>query len=231
LGFILVELCLMQKFVLFIGYPVYAVATVLCSLLVSAGIGSALTARCRRPASEAIPWVIAAICLVLGADLWLLPAAFRLLLGESVAVRAVAAFLLLCPTGLLLGMPFPLGVRAVEELVGGYGSRGESLDADSSSAATCARLIPCFWGVNGYMTVVGSVLSVVIAIQFGFSATLLVAAAVYGLGGLAMCSLRSPHGARSTKREAGPGRLCFGLRASGFVLPRRGSVPRAGETP
>jgi hypothetical protein len=57
---------------------------------------------------------------------------------------------------------------------------------DGTSQSACARLIPWLWGINGYMTVVGSVASVVLAIQFGFSATLLVAAGVYALGGLAV---------------------------------------------
>jgi hypothetical protein len=171
LGFILIELCLMQKFVLFLGYPVYAIAIVLCSLLVSAGIGSALTARFRRPPAEIIPWITAAICLVVVADLFFLPAAFRAFLGQSLPVRGMVAFLLLFPTGLLLGMPFPLGIRTVE--------------------AECARLIPWLWGVNGYMTVVGSVLSMVIAIHFGFATTLLAAAAIYAVGGTAVAIYRA----------------------------------------
>jgi hypothetical protein len=170
LGFILIELCLMQKFVLFLGSPVYAIAIVLCSLLVSAGMGSALTGRFRVPPAEVIPWVVTAICAILAADLFLLPSAFHAFLGQSLPVRGLVAFLLLCPTGLLLGMPFPLGIRTVE--------------------AECARLIPWLWGVNGYMTVVGSVVSMAIAIRFGFTTTLLVAAGVYALGGLAVMVYR-----------------------------------------
>jgi len=95
-GFMFVEIALMQKLVLFLGHPVYAVTVVLTSLLAFAGVGSLLAGRL-----EAIT-----------------PARIRLLAMFVVglvlfAARVAAAVVMLAPLGVALGMPFPLGIRVV----------------------------------------------------------------------------------------------------------------------
>jgi hypothetical protein len=82
----------------------------------------------------------------------------RHLLGVS---GISAAVLMLAPLGFLMGMPFPLGWKWV---------------AQESAAAT-----PWLWGVNGALSVVGSVLAALISIQLGFRITMLVGLLAYGL--------------------------------------------------
>lgn len=159
-GFITVELVLMSKFVLLVGFPIYSMATVLFTLLVSAGIGSYLSAGVSRAwGHRGIVMVVSA----LGFIVLLLVAAFPYLrdltlgMGQLARILLVAAFLV--PIGIPLGMPFPLGIQALH--------------------ARSPGLIPWAWGVNGFMTVVGSLMAVVLSMKLGFDETLLVALAIY----------------------------------------------------
>ena len=171
LGFILVELGLMQRFILFLGHPIYALAVVLASLLTSSGVGSALSkwlaARyglrggVRRSAA-----LLTAVLLLYAVGLGPL---FGALLGLPIVMRIAIAVGLVAPVGLLMGMFLPLGVRAAN--------------------AHGAGLVAWGWGLNGATSVVGSALSIAVSMHFGFTATLLlglscywVAAAVFGPG-------------------------------------------------
>ncbi len=158
-GFIVVEVVLISKFVVLIGFPIYAMATVLCSLLIAAGVGSRLSGWLwrRRPgwAIAVLPAVALLIRLVVAA----FPFARDLALGLGQGARIALSAALLLPLGVALGMPFPLGIAALERVA--------------------PRLIPWAWGVNGFMTVVGALLAALSSIRFGFDVTLLAAAAVY----------------------------------------------------
>jgi hypothetical protein len=80
-------------------------------------------------------------------------------LGWSLIARFAISILLLAPLGFLMGMPFPVGIRM--------------------AGAANPMLVPWSWGVNGCLSVISSVLSVVIAMSFGFSIVLRLAAIVY----------------------------------------------------
>jgi len=153
LGYLFVEIPLMQRFILFLGHPIYAFATVLFSLLLFSGIGS-LLARRFRP--------VMALALLCGAILIypaLLPVAFRALLGWPLALRLVAAAVGLAPLGLLMGVPFPLGLAALE--------------------ARAPGLIPWAWAINGCASVLASILAAMLALSWGFWGVLLLATAAY----------------------------------------------------
>jgi len=153
LGYLFVEIPLMQRFILFLGHPIYALATVLFSLLLFSGIGS-LLARRFRP--------VMALALLCGAILIypaLLPVAFRALLGWPLALRLVAAAVGLAPLGLLMGVPFPLGLAALE--------------------ARAPGLIPWAWAINGCASVLASILAAMLALSWGFWGVLLLATAAY----------------------------------------------------
>lgn len=158
-GFIVVEVVLISKFVVLIGFPIYAMATVLCTLLVAAGVGSRLSGWLwrRRPA-----WAIGvfpAVALLIGAVVAAFPFARDLALGLGQPARIALSAALLLPLGVGLGMPFPLGIAALSRLA--------------------PRLVPWAWGVNGFMTVVGSLIAALLSIRVGFDVTLLAGAAVY----------------------------------------------------
>ncbi|HHI69029.1 MAG TPA: hypothetical protein ENJ97_06870 [Planctomycetes bacterium] len=156
LGFMMVEIALSQKFILFLGHPFYSLAVVLFALLVFSGIGSALSHKVPIPLLA--PLLPAALALIYGAALDPL---FGALLHLDTWLRILVAVLLIAPLGLALGIPFPSGVRLL-------GKTGEGL-------------VPWAWGVNGYASVLASVLAIVLAISVGFTMVLALAALLYVL--------------------------------------------------
>jgi hypothetical protein len=155
-GFLFVEIPLIQRAILFLGDPAYGVTVVLFSILLSSGIGSFLSGRLRMPAAMIIGGLVVAVVLTAT----LLPVIFSLLLGLSWGRRAIAAALALAPLGLLMGMPFPMGLRELARRTPGQ--------------------LPWAWAVNGAMSVVASVLAALVALSLGFTAVLIVGAACYG---------------------------------------------------
>jgi len=164
-GFMLLEVALLQRFVLLLGHPVYSLTVTLFSLLLGTGLGSLISRRIaaarvrditvRALVGVAIVALAAALGLARLVDLgipWALP------------VRIAFAVLLIAPVGILLGMPLPGGMRLV--------------------AADRADIIPWGWGINGAFSVVGATLAVFIAMNWGFSVTLMSAAAVYACAAL-----------------------------------------------
>jgi predicted membrane-bound spermidine synthase len=164
-GFIVVEVVLVQKCVLFLGHPAYALSVVLFSLLLWSGLGSLASARFPdaalvRPLRRAI---LAVVALVAAAALLLSPL-FYALVHLAAPWRILITVGALAPLGLALGMPMPTGIRLL--------------------AARIPDLIPWAGGVNGAASVLGSVGAVALAMSAGFNLTLLLAAALYlaGLG-------------------------------------------------
>jgi hypothetical protein len=155
--------CLISKFVLFLGHPTYALTVVLCTLLISAGVGSYWSGRSigdtHAALQRAVGVAVMAIAVLGVAVEVVLP---RLLDGASFATTLLVTVGLLGPVGFLMGMPFPLGLR----LLGRTGPEW-------------AQLIPWVWGINGASSVLGSVLAISLAINFGFRMTLVAGVVVY----------------------------------------------------
>jgi len=158
LGFILIEVALVQKSVLFLGHPVYALTVVLFSILLSSGLGSAISGRFSR-LEPVLRRLLPAIAAAVVVYVLLLPAVFYGLVHKEAAWRMVVAAVVLAPLGLLLGMPMPTGVRLL--------------------AQRAPVLVPWAWGVNGAASVLGSVGAIALAMMVGFNATLLTGAALY----------------------------------------------------
>jgi hypothetical protein len=159
-GFITVEIALMQKFVLFLGHPVFSLVVILFALLVSSGVGSFL---CRHVPGPRIARLVARNLVLLiatvGVYLLVLSPLFASLAGWPVLARALLSAVLLAPLGLLMGSFLPLGVLAA----------GEEM----------AEVVPWAWGLNGAASVLGSVASVALAMNLGFNITLLVGLLFY----------------------------------------------------
>ena len=166
LGFMLIEIALMQKLVIFLGHPTYALSIVLTSLLASAGLGSLLAGRIQLVRKKHLLLMLVGILAVIGLDVvavnYLLPA----MLGVAVWLRMLIVIVMLVPTGLMLGMPFPSGVRLVEE--------------------QCPHLIPWGWAINAFFSVFGSIFCIVLSMAIGFSNVFYVAAGIYVIGILMM---------------------------------------------
>ncbi|MFH1632725.1 MAG: hypothetical protein ABIG63_01755 [Chloroflexota bacterium] len=166
LAYLLVEIPLIQRFILFLGQPSYALATVLFALLLFSGMGSYISARI--PHRPALAVLVAA---ALGTP-WILPPVFDLTLGWSLPLRMVVTLVMLAPLGFLMGVPFPRGVQALEK--------------------SAPELIPWVWGVNGAASVISSVLAALLALSFGFTWVLLIGAVCYTGAWLTVPFLVSP---------------------------------------
>jgi hypothetical protein len=185
LGYILVEIAFIQRFVLFLGHPTYALTVVIFLLLLSSGAGSLLSRRwLPEPARVWLPLLllVGAICV----HVLILPTLLNALGGLAFAVKLVISGLLLIPLGLAMGMPFPTGLRA---LAGA--SEAESLIQGEAQG----NAVEWAWAMNAASSVLGSVLAMVIAIQWGLNFTLACGAVAYLVAmGLARTLLPSPVG-------------------------------------
>jgi predicted membrane-bound spermidine synthase len=159
LGFIMIEIALLQRFTLFLGQPVYTFAVVLAALLIFTGFGAALSDKFGASARKNLRVIVPLILLTLLLTAFLTPYIFNAALGWSLLARVFVSVLILCPLGILLGMPFPSGLRII----------GEEAHA----------LVPWAWGVNGFFTVIGTVGALILGMAFGFKAVLVVAAVCY----------------------------------------------------
>ncbi len=168
LGFILVEIGFMQRFVLFLGHPIYALAVVLATLLAASGTGSALSGRlCARWGARGLARrAIAVLAVLMIVYALALGPMFHALLGLPLGGRIVIAALLVALPGLLMGALLPTGVRAANALG--------------------PEVVPWAWGLNGATSVVGSILAITLSMNYGFTATLYAGVVAYLLGMLAM---------------------------------------------
>ena len=164
LGYILVEIAFIQRFVLFLGNPTYALTVVIFLMLLSGGLGSLFSRRWFRHPTR-VAWAIAVIVIALLACVFVLPRMLDLLVGLPFALKLVISALVLVPLGFVMGMPFPSGLRAL---------------AHSHCEETAQHgAVEWAWAMNAASSVLGSVLAMVIAIQFGLNITLACGAAVY----------------------------------------------------
>jgi predicted membrane-bound spermidine synthase len=157
LGYMLVELGLVQRLTLFVGPPTVTFAVVVGGLLVASGLGSRVSAR--LVPARALPAVLLAGAVVVALVALGAPLVARAALGAPLAVRAALGALLVVPVGLALGAPFPLGLRL--------------------AGARAPALVPWLWGVNGFASVLASAGSLLWATAFGFTAVLLTGVGAY----------------------------------------------------
>lgn len=154
-AYLLVEMPLIQRFILFLGHPTYAMAAVLFSLLLFSGLGS------RWSHTMPLKTVLAALALLLLVTPLLLDPVFRLALGLSLPLRLALTLLFLAPAGFLMGVPFPAGLRHFLQ-----------------EQAPSSRL-PWIWSINGAASVIAAVLAALLALSLGFAWVLRIGALCY----------------------------------------------------
>ena len=181
LGYILVEIAFIQRFVLFLGHPTYALTVVIFLLMLSSGAGSLFSRLwLTRPESVWIPVVL--VIVTIGTDVIYLPSRLAAMVGMGFGYRLFVSGVLLIPLGFVMGMPFPTGLRALAAM---RRTKLPSTTGDSDNAVEWA------WAMNAAASVLGSVLAMVIAIQFGLTVTLACGAAAYVLALVLIPALRS----------------------------------------
>jgi hypothetical protein len=159
LGYMFVELATIQRFILVLSHPVYSVSAVIFSLLLGSGLGSYISGRI-TPFSKLHKIVLLTTGLLIplyGTSSHIL----SFLLSLPTATRLFATSLIIAPLGFFMGMPFPLGMRAI---------------TDSEKP-----FIQWAWAANGCASVLGSILPIIVALFFGYYN-------VFLLAGLAYCA-------------------------------------------
>ena len=163
LAFLFVEMAFIQKFILFLSHPLYAVAVVLSGFLMFAGLGSAcsgrLTHRAERFGRSPVSIAVAGISTIALLYMVLLPVLFQQLMGLADSIKIIISVFLIAPLAFCMGMPFPIGLSRV--------------------ANNIPDFIPWAWGINGFASVISATLATLLAIEFGFTAVVLLALGFY----------------------------------------------------
>lgn len=164
LGYLSVEIVFIQQFTLFFGQPIFAAAGVISCLLIASGIGSYFSSKwpINRGKVFVIPLLIT--FLLLGYAI-LLPLLVQEAIGLPLLLKLILFLLLLGPIGFIMGIPFPAGIAFLEK----HNAPG----------------IPWAWGINGFFSVISTVLATIIAVEVGFIWVMVLAATVYGGAALA----------------------------------------------
>jgi hypothetical protein len=199
LGYILVEIAFIQRFVLFLGHPTYALTVVIFLLLLSSGAGSLLSRRWLSTTGRAwIPLLVLMAAIV--AYTWKLSALLLWLIGLPFLLKLVVSAAVLVPLGLAMGMPFPTGLRALAHIAE---SELAASDAETAApgcpAASSDNAVEWAWAMNAAASVLGSVLAMMIAIRFGLNTTLACGGMAYALA-LTLLPALSPKPGLSLKR-------------------------------
>ena len=162
MGFMFIQIGLMQRFSVLLGHPVHAVVVILFTMIASAGIGSWLSERI--PAERSAAGLIAlplATALLLVVTLFALQPLIAGSMAAGLLRRSLAAILLVAPLSLLLGMFFPTGMRLVGRL--------------------SEEAMPWMWAINGGCGVLAAVIAVAVSMWLGIEWNLIVAAGAYAL--------------------------------------------------
>ncbi len=162
LGYILIEMGVIQRFTLLLGHPAYSLSVTLFSLLFFSGVGSLVTQRVSHDRLfSVIRPALAVLLVLLLLAMFIQPAMVQKAIAFSRGMRIVLAVLSMAPIGFLMGMPFPMGLRALEP--------------DNPVS------VPWMWGINAMASVLASVAAVMLAIHLGFTAVLATGVFCYGL--------------------------------------------------
>ena len=171
MGFMFLEIPLIQEFILFLGYPTRALTVVLFSLLLSGGLGSFLSGSVRPQRQTRKAIISCSIIAVIASSYYLLlRPVLAALLPQEATVRMVAAIFLIMPLGFFMGIPFPTGIALVS----------------SNSEVS----IPWLWVINGSMSVMGSVLATAIGIFQGLSYAIIMSVVFYALALVCVARVR-----------------------------------------
>jgi hypothetical protein len=159
-GFLTFEVVLIQRLVLMLGFPTYALSIALFALLLWTGVGSLLTDRVRDERATLVRSLSAACALIALSVVVLLPVTHALI-SAAFAVRVIVTILLLAPVGIALGMAMPLGLRRF--------------------SAAHPSGVPWAWGVNAVASVLASAGAITLAILYGFRVATVLALLCYAV--------------------------------------------------
>jgi len=159
LGYMLVEIGLLQRTSVFLGHPVYSLSVLLFTLILSTGVGSLVSDKLQlKSRGRFAVWAVLAAGYIMGLPLWFTNV-FPAFESAVLLIRVLLCVAIIAPAGILMGFAFPTGMRLI--------------------SLVDRRPTPWFWGVNGAAGVLASIVAIACNIAFGISMTLLVGGAFY----------------------------------------------------
>jgi hypothetical protein len=159
MGFMLIEIGLLQRLSIFLGHPVYSLSVLLSTLILSTGIGSFMSGKLALGSGRRlVAWGIATGGYAVSLPVFLGPL-FEALSAAELGIRIGACVAVIAPAGILLGFGFPTGMRLV--------------------SAIDTKPTPWFWGINGAAGVLASIIAVTLSLALGIGATLVLGALCY----------------------------------------------------
>jgi hypothetical protein len=173
LGFMFFEITMIQQLVRFLGYPTYSLTVTLASILVFTGLGALISKRFAARPARAVPVLLGVLIALTLFYAYALNGLTDSLISRSLGLRIVVTLVLLAPLGLCLGMFMPLGLG----LVSGLSAHPDEYVAWS-------------WAVNGFFSVIGSVLTTILAMTYGFRFVQFLGFAVYTIAGVTLLGLQ-----------------------------------------
>ena len=159
LGYISIQISLIQKFTLFLGQPVYTMLTVISSMLIFSGIGAKYSQKFingNKTKLYSVFLIIAFYTMFVGL---VSPLLFDSFVSLSLILRIIVTIVLLAPLAFFMGMPFPTGISMLKN--------------DDS------RMVGISWAVNGFFSVIGTVITIILAMVFGFKIIFFIAGVFY----------------------------------------------------
>jgi hypothetical protein len=162
-GYLSIETILVHELVLFVGHPTYAVTVVILSMLFFSGLGSVWVGRLPQETMQSLlPKAIVGVILLAAVQGFVIPDLLHgYALGLPLPARVVIIFVLLAPLGVIMGIPFPLAMRILRPDAGG--------------------IVPWAWALNGWMSVVASLVTVFVSRLWGYSVAYVLALCAYVL--------------------------------------------------
>jgi predicted membrane-bound spermidine synthase len=168
-GFMLIEVTMIQRIMLVLGNPVYAMSTIIFTMLTGAGFGSLASSRIslHKLHKYMIRTCCAVVCLILLYQ-FSLPSIIHFMSTGSTSFKTFVAVILVFPLGFVMGFPLPMAVRLIKLF-------------------NMSEMIPWVLAINGASSIFGSALTVVLAMTFGYGHAFLAAAFCYGVVLLSAC--------------------------------------------
>lgn len=160
LAFLFIEIPLIQKGILFFGHPIYAFTVVVITILLFSSIGSAISYKDWLPKR----WIFIVLVVLAIITPVLIILLQQVVLGMPVGFRILLFVMSLAPLGILMGLPFPLGLNWLVRI--------------GSEQA------PWAWAVNGCASVIAAVLAAILSLSYGFTLVFLLGACFYGIAGI-----------------------------------------------
>ncbi len=161
IGFMILEVSLFQKLVLYLGSPAVSLSILLFSLLIGMGLGSFWGKKIFETNVMKRLYTISLLIVIIGILTFILfPFILSMFLVYSLPVRCAVSFLIILPFGFLLGIPFPSCIQMLKQ-------------------QDMEKYIPWMYGVNGAMSVLGSVSAVILSMLFGFTPAFFIGLSFY----------------------------------------------------